>query len=91
MTRALPLFASKTTLAGLLDVSPSTIDAYVRDGILPRPIYLTAGCARFDMDDVIAAVRTKKLPAQCEMNDFAKAFLNAQDSRRGRCASQMLP
>lgn len=84
---SLPLFASRARVAEMLDIAPSTVDQYVRDGILPRPIYLTAGCARFDMDDVIAAVRTKKLPGQADMNDFAKAFLNAQDNKRNRRVS----
>ena len=44
-----PLFASRARVAEMLDIAPSTVDQYVRDGILPRPIYLTAGCARFDM------------------------------------------
>ena len=52
-----PLFASRARVAEMLDIAPSTVDQYVRDGILPRPIYLTAGCARLDQLDAIPAVR----------------------------------
>lgn len=37
-----PLFASRARVAEMLDIAPSTVDQYVRDGILPRQIYLTA-------------------------------------------------
>lgn len=39
---SLPLFASRARVAEMLDIAPSTVDQYVRDGILPRQIYLTA-------------------------------------------------
>lgn len=42
-----PSFMSRATLAAELDISESTIDEYVRRGILPKPARLSDGCVRW--------------------------------------------
>jgi len=46
-----PDYVSVNTLAYRLDCSPSTIDAYVKAGLLPRPI-LIGSMVRWRFDDV---------------------------------------
>lgn len=50
-----PAWPSKATLAAELDVSESTIDEWVRRGILPKPVRM-AGSVRWCWDDVNAAL-----------------------------------
>lgn len=46
-----PAFMSAATLAYHLDCSPSTIDTYVRNGLLPKPMTI-GNLVRWRFDDV---------------------------------------
>ncbi|RWC23437.1 MAG: transcriptional regulator [Mesorhizobium sp.] len=50
-----PSYVSKATLAAELDISESTVDDYVRRGILPRPIHL-GGSVRWRWAQVQASL-----------------------------------
>ncbi|BBE74558.1 helix-turn-helix transcriptional regulator [Oharaeibacter diazotrophicus] len=51
-----PAYMSAATLARELDVSEETVYAMVRRGLLPKPIKLSAGCARYSWNDVQRAL-----------------------------------
>ena len=51
-----PSFVSCATLAHELDVSESTVHEMVRRGVLPRPLKLSSGCARWRWVDVEASL-----------------------------------
>jgi predicted DNA-binding transcriptional regulator AlpA len=53
-----PDFVSAETLAYRLDCSRSTIDAYVRDGLLPKP-ELVGNLPRWDFAQVVSFIRTR--------------------------------
>lgn len=55
-------FLSRATLAWELDIAESTVDDFVRRGILPPPVKLTNGCVRWDWDMVKMAVRSLPAP-----------------------------
>jgi predicted DNA-binding transcriptional regulator AlpA len=42
-----PDYVSRDTLAKLLDCAPSTIDALVERGVLPKPFHLLPNCVRW--------------------------------------------
>lgn len=50
-----PAFPSKATLAAELDISESTVDDWVKRGILPKPIRL-GGSVRWCWAAVVAAL-----------------------------------
>ena len=50
-----PAFLSKASLAAELDISESTVDEWVRRGLLPRPIRLS-GSVRWSWVHVCAAL-----------------------------------
>lgn len=50
-----PAYPSKATLAAELDISESTVDAWVQRGILPKPIRL-GGSVRWNWAQVEAAL-----------------------------------
>lgn len=50
-----PSFMSKATLAAELDMSESTVDSYVRRGLLPKPIPI-GGSVRWSWSEVSAAL-----------------------------------
>src|SRR5262249_20916140 len=52
-----PDYVSAETLAYRLDCSRSTIDAYVRDGLLPKP-ELVGNLPRWDFAQVVAFIRS---------------------------------
>jgi len=51
-------YLSCASLARELDVSETTVWEMVRRGVLPKPIKLSAGCARFDWAAVQMALRS---------------------------------
>lgn len=51
-----PAYASRATMARLLDCAPSTVDELVKRGILPQPIHLSSGCVRWCWADVQGAI-----------------------------------
>jgi len=52
-----PDYVSRDTLAKLLDCAPSTIDALVERGVLPRPYHLLPNCVRWRRLDVDVAIQ----------------------------------
>ena len=52
-----PDYVSRETLAKLLDCAPSTIDALVERGVLPRPYRLLTNCVRWRRLDVDVAIQ----------------------------------
>tara|TARA_R110000851_G_scaffold159249_2_gene302505 strand:+ start:812 stop:1054 length:243 start_codon:yes stop_codon:yes gene_type:complete len=53
-----PSFVSKATLAAELDVSESTIDSFVKRGLLPQPFKL-GGSVRWSWADVASQLTAK--------------------------------
>lgn len=51
-----PEMVSAETLAYLLDMSPSTIDDYERQGLLPAPVYI-GNAKRWDRQAVLESIR----------------------------------
>lgn len=56
-----PAYVSRATLAEQLDMAESTVDDFVRRGILPKPIRLSTGCVRWSWIEVEAAVGSLKV------------------------------
>ncbi len=54
-----PSFVSKATLAAELDMSESTVDAYVQRGLLPKPIRF-GGSVRWAWEDVAATIKAQE-------------------------------
>ena len=52
-----PDYVSRDTLAKLLDCAPSTVDALVEGGVLPRPIHLLPNVVRWRRLDVDVAIQ----------------------------------
>lgn len=50
-----PSYVSKATLAAELDISESTVDSYVRRGLLPKP-FQWGGSVRWCWADVAASL-----------------------------------
>jgi predicted DNA-binding transcriptional regulator AlpA len=51
-----PSYLDKQTLAWELCIAESTVDDFVRRGILPKPMKLSAGCVRWSWGAVVAAL-----------------------------------
>ena len=69
-----PDFVSAETLAYRLDCSRSTIDSYVKGGLLPKPIML-GNLVRWDFAAVRAHIQAQTVLIQ-EDDDFLKALGN---------------
>lgn len=54
-----PAFPSKATLAAELDISESTVDEWVRRGLLPKPIR-RGGAVRWCWAEVTASLRPRQ-------------------------------
>jgi predicted DNA-binding transcriptional regulator AlpA len=70
-----PDYVSRDTLAKLLDCAPSTIDALVERGVLPKPFHLLPNCVRWRRLDVDAAIQT--LQASGGEDPFLERVKNA--------------
>jgi predicted DNA-binding transcriptional regulator AlpA len=72
-----PSYCSKATLARELDVSESTVDEWVRRGILPRPLKTETGIVRFRWETVDAALASR-LPSSdaAPADPFMKGLAN---------------
>jgi predicted DNA-binding transcriptional regulator AlpA len=82
---------TRAELADQLGVSPDTVDEYVRQGVLPRPIRFSAGCIRWRSASVDAALASLEGGGQGMSRDDAdagvqRAIQTAKDRRRGRAA-----
>jgi predicted DNA-binding transcriptional regulator AlpA len=73
-----PSYVSAATLARELDVSESTVAEMVRKGVLPKPVKLSSGCARWRWADVEMAIGSMApgVPA-AETDPFLKGAIDA--------------
>lgn len=72
--KRVPLYASRTTLAQLLDCSPATVDSYSKSGYLPRP-EIIGNMPRWDVSLVVAHIKAMNASGVViEEDDFLKAL-----------------
>ena len=71
-----PSFLSKATLAAELDISESTVDEYVRRGLLPKPIHI-GGSVRWRWADVNAALAPLATSPTATTDPFLEGARNA--------------
>lgn len=64
-----PSFVSKATLAAELDLSETTVDSYVKRGLLPRPVQI-GGSVRWRWDDVAATLAARTMQAAGQGDPF---------------------
>jgi predicted DNA-binding transcriptional regulator AlpA len=50
------LTLSRSKLAVALDISESSVDEFVRRGVLPQPVRFSTGCVRWRLEDVKTAL-----------------------------------
>jgi predicted DNA-binding transcriptional regulator AlpA len=53
-------YLSRASLAAALDIAESTIDDFVKRGILPEPYELSTGCVRWSWQEVQDAIASRK-------------------------------
>lgn len=80
-----PDFVSAETLAYRLDCSRSTIDAYVRSGLLPKP-FMLGSLVRWDFAAVRDHIKGLSIgDARCEGEDeFMKGLRNGTPEKATR-------
>ena len=61
-----PDYVSAETLAYRLDLSPSTVEAYVRAGLLPRP-EMIGSLMRWDFTEVKAFIKSRNAANKVEV------------------------
>jgi predicted DNA-binding transcriptional regulator AlpA len=71
-----PAYPSCKTLAAELDISESTVDSYVKQGILPPPIKVTKGCVRWDWEEVKMWIGAKRVDHQDNNDPFMRGVEN---------------
>lgn len=84
-------YVSRSSLAAALEISESTVDDFVRRGVLPRPVRLSSGCVRWrwaSVDQALASLAGDGNHAT--VNDEAagvqRAIEAAKERGRGRAA-----
>ena len=83
-----PSYVCRQTLAAELQISESTVDEFVRRGVLPRPAKLSNGCVRWRWTDVDAALAslasgTEDAAADQFIAGARDAAKKATEGRRG--------
>lgn len=86
-----PEYMSKRTLAAALDIAESTVDEFVRRGVLPHPVRLSSGCVRWRWETVDQALvargeQSENAPLSVEEQGVARAIQAAKDRGRDRAA-----
>lgn len=56
MEREIPAYVNIKTLAGQLQIGETQVYALVRQGVLPKPLKLSAGCVRWSWSSVQTAL-----------------------------------
>ena len=80
-----PAYLGKAELASELSIAESTVDDFVRRGILPRPVKLSAGCVRWCWRDVDNALASLKDGADAAAADpYAAGASNVTKIAEGR-------
>ena len=83
-----PSYLSKASLASMLDVSESTVDAMVKRGVLPKPLRLSEGCVRWCRDDVVTAMASLKpaerSPGSTDGDPYIRGVRNVTKISEGR-------
>lgn len=69
-----PRYLSATALAQYLDMSRNMVDALVRSGKLPKPVYLTTRMPRWDREQVDAALARSSKSTDPIMDKLDAAF-----------------
>jgi predicted DNA-binding transcriptional regulator AlpA len=86
-----PSYMSRATLANALDIAESTVDDFVKRGILPRPIKLSPGCVRWSWEAVRVALDSLADTGSCKSpsDPFLAGVENVatSSSRRGSVAA----
>ncbi len=80
-----PDFVSAETLAYRLDCSRSTIEAYVRDGMLPKP-ELVGNLPRWDFAEVVSFIKARNESARAAPSSANADDLYLKGVRRGSSA-----
>jgi predicted DNA-binding transcriptional regulator AlpA len=76
-----PSYVSKATLAAELDIGESTVDDYVRRGVLPKPIRI-GGNVRWCWAQIQASLASLTGSAQHSDNDpFMKGVANVKTAK----------
>lgn len=83
------LLLSRKSLAEALEVSESTVDDFVRRGILPKPLRLSSGCVRWrlaSIDQALASLEggSNDAPSVEAATGVQRAIEAAKERRRGR-------
>jgi predicted DNA-binding transcriptional regulator AlpA len=86
-----PAFLDRKALARELMVGESTVDDFVRRGVLPRPLKLTSGCVRWRWESVDRALASLEGagndgPVSDEQAGVQRAIEAAKERGRGRAA-----
>jgi predicted DNA-binding transcriptional regulator AlpA len=72
-------YVSRSRLAGLLDVSESTVDEMVRRGVLPRPVRLSPGCVRWRWETVdLALASIAEVAADTQSDPYMAGLTRAK-------------
>jgi predicted DNA-binding transcriptional regulator AlpA len=80
-----PAFVSRKTLAAELDIAESTVDDFVKRGILPAPITLSKGCVRWSWGEVETAVLSRRPdPLQAANDPFMAGAASVTDIKERR-------
>lgn len=85
------LLLSRKSLAEALEISESTVDEFVRRGVLPKPLRLSPGCVRWrlaSVDHALASMEAggKDAPTQEAEAGVQRAIQAAKERGRGRAS-----
>lgn len=87
----IPAYITRARLAAELDIAESTVDDFVRRGVLPPPVKLTSGCVRWrweSVDKTLASMGKQEndsTPSEDEAG-VQRAIQEAKDRGRDRAA-----
>jgi hypothetical protein len=76
-----PPYCTKATLASLLDCSESTVDEWVRRGIIQGPIKLPTGGLRWRWEDVDMALKAYA-PGNGDEDPISRGIRNAAQAQK---------
>jgi predicted DNA-binding transcriptional regulator AlpA len=72
-----PLLLRRELAASYLGMSPSTFDAAVKDGLMPRPVPLVASVKAWHRADLEAWAEDRRAAADCANSPDANPWDNA--------------
>jgi prophage regulatory protein len=84
-------YASAAQLAEQFQIDESTVWRWVQRGLLPRPVKLSPGCSRFDLDEIDRRNAENAVPRK-DVTRAVEASLRSQKRaeslERRRCAAE---